>query len=161
MWVKGIIDEDFINYKLPSMVIACPKCSFKCGKGLCQNSPLAVAPTFRINNEEIARRFLDNPISEAIVFQGLEPFDTPEELHSLIHDLRLTYKIMAPIVIYTGYTEEEIAAMPIWNRIKNLNIIVKYGRYVPNQKPHYDEILGVNLASDNQYAIDYRVKEIQ
>ena len=32
------------------------------------------------------------------------------------------------------------------------NIIIKFGRYVPNQKEHYDEILGINLASSNQYA---------
>jgi hypothetical protein len=32
------------------------------------------------------------------------------------------------------------------------NVIIKYGRYIPNQTPHYDEVLGVNLASDNQYA---------
>jgi hypothetical protein len=33
------------------------------------------------------------------------------------------------------------------------NIIIKYGRYIPNQTPHYDEVLGVYLASDNQYAV--------
>ena len=32
------------------------------------------------------------------------------------------------------------------------NIIVKFGRFVPNQQSHYDETLGVYLASDNQYA---------
>jgi hypothetical protein len=32
------------------------------------------------------------------------------------------------------------------------NIIIKYGRFIPNHQPHYDEILGVKLASDNQYA---------
>ena len=32
------------------------------------------------------------------------------------------------------------------------NLIMKFGRFIPNQKPHYDEILGVNLASNNQYA---------
>ena len=37
------------------------------------------------------------------------------------------------------------------------NIIVKYGRYVPNQKPHYDELLGILLASDNQYAKGYNL----
>ena len=36
--------------------------------------------------------------------------------------------------------------------LKFSNIIIKFGRYIPGQKPHYDEILGVNLASDNQYA---------
>ena len=32
------------------------------------------------------------------------------------------------------------------------NIIIKYGRYIPNQPSRYDSILGVTLASDNQYA---------
>ena len=32
------------------------------------------------------------------------------------------------------------------------NIIIKYGRFIPDQKSHYDEILGVELASNNQYA---------
>ena len=33
------------------------------------------------------------------------------------------------------------------------NIIIKYGRFIPNQVPHFDEVLGIILASDNQYAI--------
>lgn len=32
------------------------------------------------------------------------------------------------------------------------NVIVKFGRFIPNQEPHYDETLWVNLASNNQYA---------
>jgi len=32
------------------------------------------------------------------------------------------------------------------------NIIIKYGRFIPGQEKHYDEILGVYLASNNQYA---------
>ena len=31
------------------------------------------------------------------------------------------------------------------------NIYIKFGRYVPNQNEHYDEVLGVKLVSDNQY----------
>jgi hypothetical protein len=31
------------------------------------------------------------------------------------------------------------------------NIYVKFGRYLVGQEPHYDEVLGVTLASDNQY----------
>ena len=34
---------------------------------------------------------------------------------------------------------------------KYSNIIIKFGRFIPNQKPHYDPVLGVELASDNQY----------
>ena len=30
--VKGIIFEDFVNYKKPSMVIEMPYCDFKCDK---------------------------------------------------------------------------------------------------------------------------------
>jgi hypothetical protein len=37
--------------------------------------------------------------------------------------------------------------------LKNFdNIIIKYGRYIPGQEKHFDETLGVYLASDNQYA---------
>ena len=58
-------------------------------------------------------------------------------------------------VIYTGYNKEEERPQTLIKFIKEnqyKNIIIKYGRYIPNQTPHYDEVLGVNLASDNQYA---------
>jgi hypothetical protein len=32
------------------------------------------------------------------------------------------------------------------------NIVIKFGRYRPGQQKHFDEVLGVELASDNQYA---------
>ena len=60
------------------------------------------------------------------------------------------------VVIYTGYNKEEIS--PLITYIGLLGeemgnkIIIKYGRYIPNKKSQYDEILGVDLASDNQYS---------
>ena len=33
------------------------------------------------------------------------------------------------------------------------NLTLKVGRFVPNQEAHYDELIGVKLASPNQYAI--------
>ena len=33
------------------------------------------------------------------------------------------------------------------------NIILKTGRFIPNHKPHYDDVLGVNLISDNQKGV--------
>ena len=36
--------------------------------------------------------------------------------------------------------------------LKYKNIIIKFGRYIPNSENKYDEILGVTLASQNQYA---------
>ena len=80
---------------------------------------------------------------------GLEPFDSWSDLNSLVNLLRVY--TMDDIVVYTGYKEEEIQS-----KIQYLctypNIIVKFGRFVPNQQKHYDEVLGVELASDNQYA---------
>lgn len=157
MIIKGIIDEDMINYKKPSMTIMFPKCnSFKCdkecGKQVCQNSALATAPDIEIKSSSIVERYLENDITQAICFQGLEPLDTWEDVWRLICKFR--EQTLDDIVIYTGYTEEEVYNKRyIMNNLKQFpNIIIKFGRFIPDQKPHYDKLLGVNLASDNQYA---------
>ena len=153
--LKGIIDEDFVNYRVPSMTLMFPKCSFKCekeyGERFCQNSSLVKEPNVTVSLESIYNRYVNNPITEAIVLQGLEPFDSNEELFLLIDYFR--YRgCMDDFIIYTGYTEDEIQS-DLYD-IASLfpNIIVKFGRYIPDQEPHYDEVLGVKLASDNQYA---------
>ena len=155
MIIKGLIDEDFINYKKPSMIIEFPYCTFKCdkecGQSVCQNSDLVNEPNIEINYDKLLTRYINNPITKAIVMQGLEPFDSFSDVMNLILWLRVKYKCLDDIVIYTGYTKEEIN----WF-IKYIeqyeNIIIKYGRYIPNQEPHLDSILGVKLSSDNQYA---------
>lgn len=159
MILKGLIDEDFINYKKPSMVLEFPYCTFKCdkecGRQVCQNSDLASAPNIEIHEYTIIKRYLNNPITEAIVMQGLEPFDSMLTVTNFIHLLRQEYNCHDDIVIYTGYTKEELQNMQIdiLTKLKNYdNIIIKYGRFIPDCKSHYDEVLGVNLASPNQYA---------
>ena len=165
MIIKGIIDEDFINYKKPAMVIEFPYCSFKCdkecGRAVCQNSSLANEPNIEIKHNKIINRFFENDISEAIVFQGLEPLDSFKDVLKLLAILHLPAFAAKQIdvVIYTGYTKEELQNKIYKDNISYLdklkkynNIIIKYGRYIPDQKSHYDEVLGVNLASDNQYA---------
>ena len=165
MIVKGIIDEDFINYKKPAMVIEFPYCSFKCdkecGRAVCQNSSLANEPNIEISHNKIINRFFENNISEAIVFQGLEPLDSFKDVLKLLAILHLPAfaVFQTDVVIYTGYTKEELQNKFYKDNISYLdklkqykNIIIKYGRYIPDQEPHYDEVLGVNLASDNQYA---------
>ena len=150
MILKGLIDEDFVNFYLPSMYLAFPNCSWKCDRGLCQNSPLTQSPNIEISTEKLVERFFENPISKAFVFAGLEPFDSFSDMKILIKQIRDKDK-KVPIVIYTGYTEEEIKKF--YSEIFDFsNLIIKYGRYIPNQKPHYDSILKVKLASDNQYA---------
>ena len=154
MKVKNIIDEDFINYKEPSMFISTSRCSFKCdkecGQAVCHNLPLATAPIFEIPAEQLVDRYLDNDISKAVVIGGLEPFDTINDLFEILDAFRT--KCEDDIVIYTGYTEEELSGIIGCIKDKYTNIVIKFGRFRPNQEQHYDEVLGVYLASNNQYA---------
>ena len=153
MRIKGLVDEDFVNYKKPSMFIIFPECSFKCDKEagctICQNSALVNEPNIDISYIEIATRYVKNPITKSIVMGGLEPFDSWHDLRLLISILRGFTK--DDIIIYTGYTEEELKNQLAYLRPYG-NIIVKFGRFIPNQEKHYDEFLGVELASSNQYA---------
>ena len=158
MIIKQLVDEDFVNYKKPSMFIAFPSCTWKCekecGMRVCQNSTLATSPNITIDIDKIVERYINNPITSAIVIGGLEPFDNARDLVNLVDAIRT--KTNDDIVIYTGYTEEELQDNFYFQQIIQFkNIIIKFGRFRPNQNPHYDEVLGVNLASDNQYAKRY------
>ena len=82
--LKGIIDEDFVNYKVPSMVLMFPKCDFKCGSEYCQNSSLAKSPDITINVHNLCQRFINNDLAKAVVCQGLDPMDSFLELQDFI-----------------------------------------------------------------------------
>lgn len=150
-----IIDEDFINYKEAAMFIGTTRCSGKCCTeanipfSVCQNAELKVTPTVDIPNERIIYRYQNNPITRAIVFGGLEPFEQFDELVCFIDAFRAVSQ--DDVIIYTGYYPDEIrdciGVLKEWP-----NIIIKFGRYVPNKASRYDSILGINLISDNQYA---------
>ena len=92
MILKQIIDEDFVNYREPSMYLIFPHCSFKCDTEnktqYCQNRGLALEPDIEISKEEVIDRYLRNPITSAIVCGGLEPFDSPLDLLPFIDTLR-------------------------------------------------------------------------
>lgn len=169
MIIKQLRDEDFTNYRLPSMVVGFPRCTFKCEKecnckGMCQNSELAISPEMETTPHDIVMRYMNNPITSALICGGLEPFDSEDDLVSLLAEFRRFTD--DPFIIYTGYTKEELTSRPyIVTRgnkksfysyleiVKRFpNVIIKFGRYIPNQEPHYDEVLGINLASPNQYA---------
>lgn len=153
MRIKNLVDEDFVNYCKTSMFIGTATCTWKCcaeaGKRICQNLLLANAPIIDAKNCDIVRRYLSNSLTSAVVIGGLEPFDQMDELVALVDEFRRYTS--DDIVIYTGYTEEESKEMIM--RLQTYpNIIVKFGRFVPDQSPRYDEVLGVKLASPNQYA---------
>ena len=160
MLIKGLKDEDFVNYKKPSMFIIMPFCSFKCDKengcNLCQNSHLAQEPVIDVSINNILHRYMQNDLTHAIVCGGLEPFDTDNELLDFVDTAREYFYINDDIVIYTGYTEEELKNNHIFQQIIQYpNIVIKFGRFRPNEESHYDEVLGVKLSSSNQYAKRY------
>ena len=156
MKLKNIVLEDFVNYKTPSMFLITSFCDFKCchegnfDESVCQNNPLVQQKTKDISLEYLYNSYINNPITEAVVIGGLEPFLQFKELYDLIKYFR-DNGCEDDFVIYTGYYKEEI--IPEIETLKEFhNIIIKFGRYKPNEKEHYDEILGVKLASNNQYA---------
>lgn len=156
MKIRGLNDYDIVNYKEPTLFIAFPYCSFKCdadfGTKICQNSALVKEPIIDIANHYIFSLYDANPLTKGIVCGGLEPFDSFITLKEFIHDFRENHSDL--IIIYTGYRELEI-----YSKIEELkpygNFIVKFGRYMPGAPNCYDEILGVTLASNNQYAKYY------
>ena len=153
MKLKGLNEYDICNYKEPSMFLIFPTCTFKCnkecGQPVCQNLELAQSTAIEVSSLQLINRYLNNPLTHAVVCGGLEPFDSWNDLYSFCSVFRGFSK--DPIVIYTGYTEKEIT-----KQIKLLsclpNIIVKFGRFIPNSPHIFDVLLGVELASNNQYA---------
>ena len=141
MRVKGIIEEDFTNFKLPSMFINTCFCDFKCctesnlGIEVCQNAPLAQADTKEIPDTVIYQHFSTNPITKAVVIGGMEPMLQIDEVESLIRLFRASGD-KSPFVRLRKYKF----------------IIVKFGRFIPDRQHRYDNVLGIELSSDNQYA---------
>ena len=66
--IKQILYESFSDYKKCSMLICGCTCTWKCGKELCQNSPLALSPIKEINVEKIVDDYMKNSLTSAIVF---------------------------------------------------------------------------------------------
>lgn len=156
MKIRGLNDYDIVNYKEPALFIIFPYCQFKCdidyGTTICQNSELVKEPIIDITNQYIISLYDTNSLTHAIVCGGLEPFDSFEELKLFIQDFRINHK--DTIIIYTGYRELEIHSKV--QQLKEYgNLIIKFGRFIPNTPSRYDEILGVTLASNNQYAKYY------
>lgn len=157
MRVTNIVYEDFVNYKKPSMFLGSIGCDFKCcteggfDVSICQNSSLVHAEIIDLPDCEIYSQYMHNPITEAIVIGGLEPMLQWGEVLDLIYLFRAN-GCDDDFVIYTGYTEDELEKTILWNFRKFKNVVFKFGRFKMNQPHHYDEVLGVELVSPNQYA---------
>lgn len=158
MRVKTIVDEDFVNYKKPAMFIGTISCGGKCcieaniPLSICQNDGWRSCAPVVLPDEEICMRYISNEYTNAIVIGGLEPFEQADELYKFIYTLRNRFNCNDDVVIYTGYYPEEIDGYIHGLSVFN-NIIVKFGRFIPNKQHRFDDVLGVELASDNQYAV--------
>lgn len=157
MRVKYIEYEDFINYYKPAMFIGTISCGGKCclevgiPMNVCQNDGWRKRAPVELDDDVICQRYLSNSLTNAIVFGGLEPFEQFDEMEKLIHILRYSYHCEDDIVIYTGYNKDEI--LEYVDRLQRVqNIVIKFGRFVPNSNQRFDEVLGIALASDNQFA---------
>lgn len=157
MRVSTIIPEDFTNYKIPAMFIGSISCSGKCCTeanlplSTCQNDGWRSCAPIEIDIYDLCVNYLKNDLTKAIVFGGLEPLEQLNELLDFLEVLRNYYKCSDMVVIYTGYYPNEIKT-EISKLSKYENIILKFGRYIPSKPSKYDDVLGVKLASDNQYA---------
>jgi len=155
MLITNIIDEDTTNYKKLAMFVGLPYCDGKCWRELgfpssiCINDDLRNAEKINMSVEELIERYNNNPLTESVVFGGMEPFDSWNDLYEFVVKFRANCK--DDIVIYTGYKEDEIADK-VAALSKFPRMIVKFGRFNPNGKSRYDDVLGLTLVSDNQYA---------
>ena len=86
MQVITIKEEDVVNYKDISMFVALPYCSGKCWRELgldcsiCQNEELRNQPIINIDVHDLIDKYDNNPLTSAIVFGGMEPLDSFEDL---------------------------------------------------------------------------------
>ena len=140
------------NYKKIGLYVALGiTCTWKCED--CINIHYKdIHPRHHTNSYELINSYLSNPLLSSLILSGLEPFDSFDSMLVLIENFRKFTK--DDIVIFTGYTEEELFNKI--NLIKNYNnIIIKFGRYMPSKPPVFDNILGIHLISDNQFAKKY------
>ena len=156
MIVKLVKQDDFVQYKKPCVVVCFPNCTWKCcteagiPTSVCQNQEMCGLKDIDITPEDVYNLYKESLFAESICCSGLEPMLQFDDVLSLLKYFR-EHDCDADFVIYTGYYRNEIEDK-IEQLAKYRNVIVKFGRYVPNQEKHYDEVLGVWLASDNQYA---------
>ena len=157
MKLKALVTERYQDYKYPSMFIAVAGCDWKCcteagiPASVCQNEILSRGKDVEIPSDEIFNLYASNPITKAIVIGGLEPMLQIEDIIELIEVCR-SHECQDDVVIYTGYypneVKEEILRLKEYN-----NIVIKFGRFIPNSEPVQDDVLSVELSSKNQFAL--------
>lgn len=154
------IEDTHQDYKKSAVYIITDRCDFKCcreaGIDVCQNMSVVHQKSIEVTYWEVLDIVTRNhPILSAIVFGGLEPLLQMNEVYWCIKFLR-QHNVKDDIVIYTGYYPEELCGEDMLKIASLGNIIIKFGRFVPNSNRKRDEVLKVYLASDNQFAVKFK-----
>lgn len=153
--LKDIV-EVFQDYKKSALLLCCISCDWKCcieagiDVSVCQNHNIIKQREVYLPFDVILNK-VNLSITDSIIFGGLEPLLQSDEVCGLIEYLR-EQGVKKDILVYTGYYIEEIDKEVI-KRLKNCHVILKCGRYIPNKPKKFDKILGITLASDNQYSV--------
>lgn len=149
------VTEVFQDYKKPALMVCTAHCDFKCckdaGYDVCHNMKVAKQRGVFLPFARLLNMVNKSTLTDAVLFGGLEPFLQADELVQCIEYLR-AHGMTKDIVIYTGYDRSELDQKTLL-RLSCSQVIVKFGRYVPNSSPVFDPILGIILASDNQYGV--------
>jgi organic radical activating enzyme len=162
MLVRKIIRDDNVNYKRTALFVGIGDCDWKCCKeagmnaSMCQNSELAKVSAWKMTANECLDVVVHRKsFEQSVVIGGLEPFRDMNSLLELCRAVSSRCEFVDwDVVIYTGYYYNEIVEEVelIKESVGNHRLIIKFGRYDPALPPVKDSILGVELASSNQYA---------
>lgn len=151
------ITEVFQDYKKAALFLGVCFCDWKCCKesGLplstCQNYSWSNNEIVEVSFDNIVKRIRDNLLTEAVVIGGLEPVLQMDEVVQLISYIR-EQGLKNDIVIYTGYYDYEIDDNTL-STLAKYNVLMKCGRYIPDKYSYFNNLLGVSLASPNQYVL--------
>lgn len=155
------LEENYQDYKESSLKIVTSICDFKCcteqgiDVSVCANHSYANNIPNKVKNKSILAIYNNmRPFCSSIVFGGLEPLKQLVELYGTCKYLR-DNGVEDDIVIYTGYYPHELNPHDMLLLISLKKVIIKFGRYIPNTTSRYDEVLGVVLASKNQFAVRF------
>lgn len=157
--------DDTTDYGKTSLLLVTPKCSGKCGEK-CQNYYLIKnSSPKQYSVSDIVNLYNSLDTHEAVVFAGLEPFDTFDETKAIVKAFLENNKRI-DIVIYTGYNYQDIADK-VDQLVSNVHsvgktIIIKFGPYDPQNYPKswHSDLLNIDLATSNQYVEKFYVHPI-
>lgn len=76
-----------------------------------------------------------------LTISGGDPFEQPDELYSLLKEVRTTFD---DILVYTGFTYEEIMGLENMDRLLKMIDVLIDGRYIENMNFGKSRLIGSN-----------------